>query len=94
MTELLLAGALISGLIGALIAPRKDMGSVAGFSVGALFGIFGLAWLALRPSTSGADHPGCVPCGAFATHTIAGQPLCEDHARSAVKVGWQAEPIR
>lgn len=39
-------------------------------------------------------HPDCVTCGEFAMYTIKGQPLCEDHARIAVRAGYQAEPIR
>ena len=75
------------------VAPSRGMSPVAGLIPGGVLAVIGLAIIALRPDPNAPAPPRCVPCGAFATHTIAGQPVCEEHARAAVNVGWQAEPI-
>ena len=57
MTELwaLVAWAMIWGIVGALIAPRKGYTPGGGFAIGAVFAIFGIAYLALQPD-DGASY--------------------------------------
>lgn len=47
---LLVALSIVCGIVGALLHEHRGHDRINGFIIGALFGVFGLAYIALRPA--------------------------------------------
>ena len=61
----IVVGLLISGIIASLIGNARGRGPVDSFMFGAIFGIFGIAWVAIANDTPrGWKHVQCPRCNA------------------------------